>query len=85
MNDDELKNEALLMITEDSEIIDDMRNRYRAVLSALKYESDVEYYTAITENIVQSLKQIKMNIDNLIMAYEISNQQTQEVPRGRPN
>ena len=89
MNETEadLHREALLMITEDIEVIDDMRQRYTAVLSALKYDTDVEYYMLITENVIHSLKQIKINLDNLIMAYEISHQQNtkEQKPRGRPN
>lgn len=83
--DDDANREAYEMILDDQEWIVDMKNRYEAVLDALKFDEDVEYYVLITENIVGNLRVVNSNINKLIDAYNGSKKRKEEKRDDRIN
>lgn len=83
--DDDANREAYEMILDDQEWIVDMKHRYEAVLDALKFDEDVEYYVLITENIVGNLRVVNSNINKLIDAYNGSKKRKEEKRDDRIN
>ena len=83
--DDDANREAYEMILDDQEWIVDMKHRYEAVLDALKFDEDVEYYVLITENIVGNLRVVNSNINKLIDAYNCSKKRKEEKRDDRIN